>query len=405
MTFARGCFGWLVEEIQEGLVDKGIEVKVDGVFGPLTEDAVKKWQDWHGFIPNGRVTESVFTGITEQQQPSLFERCAQLTAAFEGMNFTRVVEHDGDIGYGFLTFSLKWGHIKKILTYDLPFKPEIVSQAPCGEQRFRYLVNIETPNSEFVAEVNKQKLAWMHFLSRLDTQEAQLEYTLDAFWEGIAKKDHDRLIELGVADGPRLWGMCFDHAVQSGGLTKEEEKAFLTLRSSTKLPELVALANAMADHAKPQYRDDVLSRRLVFAMGSGVVHGKNYLTVDWGVDRLVLDYAGTTGQETPSSVQNQDLDQESSGFFKKVMEMGDSIMSKSYTFWTGVVAVISGILAQFGIIPAPIGLDKLTPENQQLVLVIIQVCGYVLGVIGAQGIFQRRATAKVEKKLKEIAPE
>ena len=54
-TLRRGAKGETVELLQELLNVNGIQVKIDGDFGVLTEEAVKKFQESNGLKPDGIV--------------------------------------------------------------------------------------------------------------------------------------------------------------------------------------------------------------------------------------------------------------------------------------------------------------------------------------------------------------
>jgi hypothetical protein len=83
--------------------------------------------------------------------------------------------------------------------------------------------------------------------------------------------------ELGVA-------LCFDIHVQNGGIRREAMNA-IRRAGARKEPELrKAIANAVADQARPQYREDVRRRKLAIATGSGIVHGMSLTLVNWGLD-------------------------------------------------------------------------------------------------------------------------
>lgn len=52
----RGSSGADVEELQRKLIAKGINIgPVDGLFGPKTEDAVRRFQERHGLQADGIV--------------------------------------------------------------------------------------------------------------------------------------------------------------------------------------------------------------------------------------------------------------------------------------------------------------------------------------------------------------
>ena len=55
MLLLKGCIGWLVKMFQEDLDLLGYNLTVDGIFGPLTEAAVKDFQAKQGIMVDGIV--------------------------------------------------------------------------------------------------------------------------------------------------------------------------------------------------------------------------------------------------------------------------------------------------------------------------------------------------------------
>jgi hypothetical protein len=57
------------------------------------------------------------------------------------------------------------------------------------------------------------------------------------------------------------------------------------------MPELdvrVLIANAVADNALPAWREDVRTRKVAIAKGSGTVHGLTAELKNWGLDELAI---------------------------------------------------------------------------------------------------------------------
>jgi hypothetical protein len=48
----------------------------------------------------------------------------------------------------------------------------------------------------------------------------------------------------------------------------------------------VALANAVADSSKPEYKEDVRSRKVTIVQGNGMVHRGSFLLKNWGLDEI-----------------------------------------------------------------------------------------------------------------------
>jgi hypothetical protein len=80
--------------------------------------------------------------------------------------------------------------------------------------------------------------------------------------------------------------LCFDAQVQNGGVKQSIQD---TLRNMSNVPELQRLetmATAVADQALPQFRFDVLSRKMTIARGVGTVHGSPIVLANWGIALL-----------------------------------------------------------------------------------------------------------------------
>jgi hypothetical protein len=90
-----------------------------------------------------------------------------------------------------------------------------------------------------------------------------------------------RLAELGLA-------LCFDIHVQNGSIkpsARDRIRNEVAAQPIHKERELRAIvANAVADASRPQFREDVRSRKLTLATGAGQVHGATYVLRNWGLD-------------------------------------------------------------------------------------------------------------------------
>src|SRR5205823_15079657 len=77
--------------------------------------------------------------------------------------------------------------------------------------------------------------------------------------------------------------LCFDIAVQNGGLDTGEMNTIRAQKASSESALLTIIAHVVADHARPKYRQDVLTRKMTFATGTGTVHGDQYDISAWGI--------------------------------------------------------------------------------------------------------------------------
>jgi hypothetical protein len=105
----------------------------------------------------------------------------------------------------------------------------------------------------------------------------------DIYW-GIAVRD---LNTLGL--GEELdYLLLFDVAVQNGGMRSKNrlantQAAFQAQRPSTTKQKRSIIAQVVADTIGNTYKQDVLSRKMAIATGTGVVHSANYMLSDWGL--------------------------------------------------------------------------------------------------------------------------
>jgi len=86
--------------------------------------------------------------------------------------------------------------------------------------------------------------------------------------------------------------LAFDIHVQNGGIktsARKEIKMALEEAPITTEQELrVIIANAVADASK-QSKEDVRSRKLTIASGTGKVHEENFVLGNWGLDESLAD--------------------------------------------------------------------------------------------------------------------
>ena len=57
----------------------------------------------------------------------------------------------------------------------------------------------------------------------------------------------------------------------------------MNISSAPELQRLEAMATAIADHARPEFRFDVLARKMTMARGVGTVHGAEVVLANWGI--------------------------------------------------------------------------------------------------------------------------
>jgi peptidoglycan hydrolase-like protein with peptidoglycan-binding domain len=291
--FALGARGDLVREIQQNLTQRGFSPgKLDGDYGPATAGAVRQFQSANAQPQTGSIDEAAWTPLMDRPVPSVSDRSLQLTSAFEGHGFGLAVGNfDGALlTWGIIGFTLASGEIQKIVLSISRQFPEVVRQA-FGDYTADLLqlmqadrdfqtqwANAHTVNGRALAEPWKSMFA--AFGAAPQVQAEQLKRVQAAYMQPAIQTAHKLgfTSELGLA-------LCFDIHVQNGGI-----KSTTMDEIAPQLPGLpeadarVLVANAVADSARPQYCEDVRSRKLAIATGSGNVHGRQYDLANWGLD-------------------------------------------------------------------------------------------------------------------------
>jgi hypothetical protein len=269
---------------------------LDGIYGHDTETALKDFQRRQGLQESGKVTDEVWAKLMHTLPPTSFDRCLQLTADFEGQGFQKLVGNFDDAGltWGIIGFTLRHGELQKILTEVQQQQPGLLDQA------FGALQN------ELVSMLGQSLSAQLDWADRIsigtrkyqvqpqwgeafatlgtfpEVQAVQLQ-RVKKYWD-IAQRDAARFrltTERGIA-------LCFDIAVQNGGIDFENEARRIQQGlgdhpDTSERDRCVLIANVVAEHSRPQFVEDVRQRKQTIATGDGQVHGAHYVTQDWGL--------------------------------------------------------------------------------------------------------------------------
>ena len=293
LLLARGSRGALVEKVQDALKFEARDI--DGIYGGQTESGVRDFQTKSGQTTTGQVDTETWTMITTLPVPELFERALQLTADFEGHGFTLAQGNfDGaGITWGIIGFTLKGGELSGIVLEINRSNPDLVKLA-FAELTPKLLEVMSAPSStqiEFADSISigtkKATLAepWRSafalFGAIAEVQLVQLRRAREKYFNpavGTARR-LGLTTEQGIA-------LCFDIHVQNGGVKKSIETSLHGQGFNTQEDLRVVLANSVADSSRPKYREDVRSRKLTIATGSGTVHGANFTLASWGLDEI-----------------------------------------------------------------------------------------------------------------------
>ncbi len=302
VLLAKGVKGEIVKKLQRRLKERGFDPKgIDGDYGNNTQRAVNSFQQANGLTPTGEVDVVTWKRLMGVPIPSVRDRSLQLTAAFEGHDFTLAQGNwDGaGITWGIIGFTLKHGELSKIVLEIHQRDPELVRQA-FGTKTNELIKVMKSSKAKQLAwadsislGVKKVKLAepWRSAFQRFgeieEVQALQLELVDRDYFQPAVKTavEFGLKTELGLA-------LSFDIHVQNGGIkpsAREEIKKDLAAHPITSEQELrVIIAHAVADKAKGKFREDVRARKLTIATGSGKVHGEMFVLRNWGLDESLL---------------------------------------------------------------------------------------------------------------------
>jgi Putative peptidoglycan binding domain len=297
----RTVRGSLIEKIQNALQQEDLNPgTIDGVFGNNTERALLAYQQKNSLPQTGKVDEELWQKLTEKPIPSIRERCLQLTADFEGTGYTKIVGNFDGAGltWGIIGFTLVHGELERIIKEINQNYPALLDSA-FGSNKSQLLDIFEKPMSEQIAFADsislgtgRMKVAepWSSAFEKLgnfpEVQDIQMEGT-QKYWT-IADRDFNKFnlkTELGLA-------LCFDTAVQNGGIDAKEtgriQRAIAQDSPTNEQQKRVIIANVVAENSNPRFIEDVRSRKLAIATASGTVHGSKYAVKTWGIDEINL---------------------------------------------------------------------------------------------------------------------
>ena len=294
--FGRGAQGALIEDLQRGLVGTGIPLsKVDGNFGRNTEEAIRAFQARSGAAQTGSVDVDEWTALTGKPLPPLAERCLQITAAFEGHNYTRAAGNwDGAwLTWGIIGFTMSAGSLQGVFRAVDAIAPRCIPdafgadataireimRAVRAEQR-TWALGLESGDGHRLIE--PWQSAFARFGGFPEVQAAQRQSAFDNYFTPALRTAS----ELGVTSELGI-SLCFDIHVQNGGVSQDARGDLppLDLTASERVRR-IAIANAVADHSLMKFRENVRSRKLAIATGVGVANGVQVVAADWGLAEL-----------------------------------------------------------------------------------------------------------------------
>jgi peptidoglycan hydrolase-like protein with peptidoglycan-binding domain len=294
--------GHLIAQMQDALIRKGHLAATDagrpnndGIFGPRSETALKAWQTANGHPATGELTHGQWAALTAVAPPDIFDRCAQVTASFEGTNFggTNATDFDETVlTFGYIGLTILGGNLQLFLKEVDSQHPGLLN-ATFGSAKAADLRTLFPPatleqaktrgRALFVEPDGKIKEDWRAafktFGETPESKAAQLAFTRRTYWR---TSEEVRAI-LGLAE-PLSHAVCFDVAVQNGGKKQvaRNTSAKFTSEMGEQEKRLLFSANVVRSLASPQFAEDVRSRKGTLSEGRGVVHDGLYLLDDWG---------------------------------------------------------------------------------------------------------------------------
>jgi hypothetical protein len=288
-----GTHGAIARAVQNALVTAGwmSAADVDGWYGRGTAAAVSAHQNAHALGVTGIVDTDTWNSLLAgSPTPSLLQRCLDLTGAFEGHDYTLAVgDFDGAwLTWGIVGFTLKHGALAKIL---------LEAERTCPEAlRLAFAEHTE----EILAVMRAKPKQQQDWADSVTVRGGLLSEPWRTAFRTLGKSVEVQKIQQAVAasdyfqpaiETARTFGLkselgaalCFDIHVQNGGINKRAQSLLGDKRPAEESLLRVAMAQAVAKCARPEYRDDVLARKLTIATGSGRVHGAQYELTNWGL--------------------------------------------------------------------------------------------------------------------------
>ena len=291
--FGKGAKGALIADLQTGLIRQGIPLaRADGDFGQRTHDAVRAFQGRTGSPQTGIVNSDEWVSITRRPVPSLFERCLQVTAAFEGHNYT-VAAGNWDrawLTWGIIGFTLKSGRVAEVINAVAASAPHCihgafatdaaallaVMRANAAAQE-AWALGISAPDGRTLRE--PWQAAFARFGEFAEVQAVQRDVASDKYFTPAVSTAAalGLTTELGIA-------LCFDIHVQNGSVKRSVREALPPMAGQSERSRREAIANGVANDAVEQFRENVRRRKLALATGSGVANGVQVTLSNWGLD-------------------------------------------------------------------------------------------------------------------------
>lgn len=149
ILLAKGAEGEIVRKAQRRLQGLGFDPQgIDGDYGNNTQAAVLSFQQDAGLAPTGEVDVATWKRLMGDPPPSVKDRSLQLTAAFEGHDFTLAQGNfDGaGITWGNIGFTIKHGEVSKIIL-DINRRDPCLVREAFGTKTDKLLTVMQSSNA------------------------------------------------------------------------------------------------------------------------------------------------------------------------------------------------------------------------------------------------------------------
>jgi peptidoglycan hydrolase-like protein with peptidoglycan-binding domain len=299
---SRGARGMLVTEAQQNLQRDGYYTgTIDAIYGGVTEKGVFRYQEDQQLPITGALDSTTWIELMRRGPPSLYQRCLQITAAFEGHGFGSVAGawDAGWVTWGIIGFTLSSGSLGKVILGVWGQAPEVVREAFGNRtdelvsimrssrlEQNTWAESISVPPTKYRV-VEPWRSGFMAFGQSPVVQVAQINNAEQQYFTP-AMQSLSRLgltQELGAS-------LCFDIQVQNGGIKPEAMAIIEQFRQSHPIANeqdlRAVIADAVADASSPRFKEDVRRRKRTFVTGVGNVHGSAYVLSQWGVNSLPI---------------------------------------------------------------------------------------------------------------------
>jgi peptidoglycan hydrolase-like protein with peptidoglycan-binding domain len=307
--------------VQSLLAQEGFAVVADGQFGPATDVSVRAYQAKNRLPVNGLIGPRLIElagkkgerllpeNYRDLDPDSLLVRCMYLTMALEGTTFDSLMGNiDGfglTVGVG---FTVRNGEVAKLLLNVNQDSPDMVRQI-AGDKTDTLLANLQKSTADVmlwadsISAANKTTVQepWHTILTRIlqsdASKRAQIQWIKSRYYPRAAALHKEMNFS-----SERALCMLFDFMWQRGAphaATIAEYKRLDSQLAGLEQagPDAIEQArirnffNAVAasQQARPEFRDFVQKRQLLFVFGKGNVHARDFnLAANFAIELIPL---------------------------------------------------------------------------------------------------------------------